>query len=118
VFSQSLAQSFYLLADLEVESPGWRPLLGSLSLSSLDLLTPSLSCLQQLLAGDLVSDRLLELGDLPDLEDLLDGLEDLLLELLLCLDVGLLAALPLGELAGACEGVTGQGVVLAMSGLA
>ena len=78
-------------------------LLGSLSLSSLDLLTPSLSCLQQLLAGDLVSDRLLVLGDLLDLDDLLDGLEDLLLKMHLRLEVGLLAALPLGELVGACE---------------
>ena len=72
---------------------------GSLSLSSLDLQTPSLSCLQQLLTGDLVSDRLL---DLLDLGDLLDGLEDLLLELLLRLEDGLLAALTLGGLALAC----------------
>ena len=56
-----------------------------------------------LLAGDVVSDCLLDLGDLLDLEDLLDGLEDLLLELFLRLDGGLVAALPLGELAGACE---------------
>ena len=103
MFDQALAQSFYLLAGLDVDSTGRRPFLGSLSLSSLDLLTPSLSCLQQLLAGELVSDRLLVLGDLLDLDDLLDGLEDLLLELLLRLQVGLLAALPLGELAGACE---------------
>ena len=112
MFDQKSALSFYLLACLDVEPHWWRPLQGSLSLSSLDLQTPSLSCLQQLLTGDLVSDRLL---DLLDLGDLLDGLEDLLLELLLRLKNGLLAALPLGGLAVVCE-VLLEGCLLLPSG--
>ena len=88
-----------------------RPLLDSPSLSSLDLLTPSLSCLQLLLAGDLVSDRLLDLGDLLDLEDL-GGLDDLLLGLLVRLDGGLLAALPLGVADLLLNGLAGAFVVL------
>ena len=66
MFDQRSALSFYLLACLDEEPHGWRPLQGSLSLSSLDLHTPSLSCLQQLLTGDLVSDRLLDLLDLDE----------------------------------------------------
>ena len=107
MFSQTSARRFHLLAGLEVESRESRPRLGSLSLSSLALRTLSLSCLQLLLSGDLVSDRLLDLGDLLDLEDL-GGLDDLLLGLHVRLDGGLLASLPLGvadlllaELAGA-----------------
>ena len=88
--SQTSARRFHLLAGLEVESRESRPLLGSLS--SLDLRTLSLSCLQLLLSGDLVSDRLLDLGDLLDLEDL----DDLLLGLPVRLPDGLEASLPLG----------------------
>ena len=101
MLAQTSARRFHLLAGLEVESRESRPLLGSLS--SLDLRTLSLSCLQLLLSGDLVSDLLLDLGDLLDLEDL----GELLLGLLGRL--GLVAALPLGEtdrllddLAGSC----------------
>ena len=112
MFDQGSALSFYLLACLDEEPHVWRPLQGSLSLSSLDLHTPSLSCLQQLLTGDLVGDLLL---DLLDLGDLLDGLEDLLLELLLRLEDGLLAALPLGGLAVACVGLL-EGCLLLPSG--
>ena len=108
MLAQTSARRFHLLAGLEVESRESRPLLGSLS--SLDLRTLSLSCLQLLLSGDLVSDRLLDLGDLLDLEDL----DDLLLGLPVRLSDGLVAALPLGEadrllddLAGACGFLVG-----------
>ena len=108
MLAQTSARRFHLLAGLEVESRESRPLLGSLS--SLDLRTLSLSCLQLLLSGDLVSDRLLDLGDLLDLEDL----GDLLLGLPVRLPDGLVAALPLGEadrllddLAGACGFLVG-----------
>ena len=94
------ARRFHLLAGLEVESRE----------SSLDLRTLSLSCLQLLLSGDLVSDRLLDLGDLLDLEDL----DDLHMGLPVRLPGGLVAALPLGEadrllddLAGACGFLVG-----------
>ena len=71
-----------------------RPLLGSLS--SLDLRTLSLSCLLLLLSGDQVTDLLLDLGDLLDLEDLLH--EDTLpLGLPVRLPDGLEAAHSLGE---------------------
>jgi hypothetical protein len=101
VCSRTSARSFYLLACFEEESRVSRPLLGSLL--SLDLGTLSLSCLLLPLSGVLVSDLLLDLGDLLDLEDL----GELLLGLLGRL--GLVAALPLGEtdrllddLAGSC----------------
>jgi hypothetical protein len=113
VFSQTSARRFHLLAGLEVESYELQPRLGSLSLSSLDLRTLSLSCLQLLLSGDLVSDRLLDVGNRLDLVDLVD-LDDLLLGLPVRLPDGLVAALPLGEadlllddLAGACEVLVG-----------
>ena len=112
MFDQGSALSFYLLACLDEEPQGWRPLQESLLLSSLDLLSPSLSCRQHLLSGDLDCDLLL---DLLGLEDLLDGLEDLLLELLLRLEDGLLAALPLGGLAVACV-VLLEGCLLLPSG--
>ena len=53
--------------------------------------------------------------DLLDLGDLLVGLEDLLLELLLRLEDGLLAALSLGGLALACVGLL-EGCLLLPSG--